>query len=101
MIKPEYQTTSPWNNTPSNVNYLTELVIRPVAAEADDFLYTLEPQYARRPDLLSYDLYGTPKLWWVFIQRNMDVISDPVFDFVPGIKIFLPKKTSLFKVLGL
>lgn len=96
-----YSSVSPWYNTKINKNYLMELEIRPVPAEDDDYLYTLEPQYTRRPDLLAYDLYGTPKLWWVFIQRNMDVIRDPVFDFVPGIKIFLPKKSNLIRILGI
>jgi len=96
-----YSNTSPWYNTSSKNNYLDLLVIRPVSASIDDFLYTIESQYSFRPDLLSYDLFGTPKLWWVFTQRNLDVIDDPIFDFVPGIQIYIPKKTSLFSVLGL
>jgi len=97
----KYATTSPWFNTGSVQNYLNILTIRPVAAEADDFLYAIEPQYTHRPDLLSYDLYGTPRLWWVFIQRNLDVLQDPVFDFVPGTQIYIPKRSGLQKVLGL
>jgi len=97
----KYATTSPWFNTGTVQNYLNILTIRPVAAEADDFLYAIEPQYTHRPDLLSYDLYGTPRLWWVFIQRNLDVLQDPVFDFVPGTQIYVPKRSGLQKVLGL
>jgi hypothetical protein len=97
----KYATTSPWFNTGTVQNYLNILTIRPVAAEADDFLYAIEPQYTHRPDLLSYDLYGTPRLWWVFIQRNLDVLQDPVFDFVPGTQIYIPKRSGLQKVLGL
>jgi hypothetical protein len=82
-------------------NYLDILSIRPVAAEEDDFLYKIEAQYTHRPDLLAYDLYGTSKLWWVFIQRNMDVLQDPVYDFVPGKKIYVPKKSKLFAILGI
>lgn len=100
-METSYSNVSPWYLTKINKNYLMELEIRSVPAEDDDFLYTLEPQYTRRPDLLAYDLYGTPKLWWVFVQRNMDVISDPIFDFVPGIQIFLPKKSNLIKILGI
>lgn len=96
-----YAKTSPWHVTKSTQDYLDVLTIRPVAAEADDFLYKLEAQYAYRPDLLSFDLYGTPKLWWVFTQRNMDVIQDPIYDFVPGIEIYIPKKSKLFLSLGL
>jgi hypothetical protein len=96
----QYKSTSPWYNTSVNKNYLNILNIRPVSAEADDFLYTIESQYSYRPDLLSYDLYGTPDLWWVFIQRNLDVLQDPIFDFIPGVQIYIPKKSGLIKVLG-
>lgn len=96
-----YANTSPWYTTKVVQDYLGILNIRPVAAEEDDFIYEIEPQYSMRPDLLSYDLYGTSKLWWVFTQRNMDIIRDPIYDFVPGTMIYIPKKTGLFKVLGI
>ena len=76
------------------------LSIRPVPAYTDDYLYTIEPQYTHRPDLLAHDMYGDNRLWWVFAQRNMDVIKDPVFDMVAGVEIFLPKGPSLRNVLG-
>lgn len=96
-----YSNTSPWSQTPITNNYLSFLSIRPVSAEPDDILYTISSQYNYRPDLLAFDLYDTPKLWWVFAQRNMDVLKDPVFDFVAGTSIYLPKQSSLFKLLGL
>jgi alpha-L-fucosidase len=95
-----YTKTSPWLNTPQNNLYLDLLEIRPVPAESDDYRYTIENQYRHRPDLLSFDLYGTPKLWWVFVQRNMSVIKDPIYDFVPGTTIYIPKKSNLNKYLG-
>jgi alpha-L-fucosidase len=97
----QYNNSSPWAKTPINQNYLDVFRIRPVSAESDDALYTIQTQYTYRPDLLAFDMYGTDKLWWVFTQRNMDVISDPIYDFVAGKTIYLPKKESLFKVLGL
>lgn len=97
-----YSTTSPYANTAViNDSYLDFLVIRPVPADADDYLYTIESQYTYRPDLLAYDLYGDPGLWWVFVQRNMDVIQDPIFDFVPGTEIYIPKGSNLRRVLGI
>jgi hypothetical protein len=96
-----YASTSPYFTTRVTKNYLDILQIRPVAAEQDDFLYTIEPQYTHRPDLLSYDIYDTPKLWWVFQQRNMDILQDPIFDFIPGVQIYLPKRSGLFQTLGL
>ena len=96
-----YKTSSPWKDTPIENNYLTVLRIRPVSSEADHFLYTIEPQYTYRPDLLAFDLYGDPKLWWVFTQRNLDTIQDPIYDFVAGTKIYIPKGNSLKQILGL
>jgi hypothetical protein len=95
-----YSILSPWYNTEEKENYLDILSIRPVSAEPDDFLYTIESQYMYRPDLLAFDLYGEAGLWWVFTQRNMDVLEDPIFDFVPGKKIYIPKGSSLRTVLG-
>jgi hypothetical protein len=96
-----YNSSSPWYNTPSNNLYLDLLTIRPIPSEADDYPYTLEPQYRHRPDLLAYDLYGSSKLWWVFAQRNMDTIKDPVYDFEPGITIKIPKHSNLKRYLGI
>ena len=96
----KYAKTSPWSDTRQNNFYLDLLEIRPVPAEADDFRYVIENQYRHRPDLLAYDIYGNAKLWWVFVQRNMNVIKDPIYDFEPGIVIYLPKKTNLAKFLG-
>jgi len=96
-----YSNFSPWATTQIKENYLDVLSIRAVSAESDDFLYSIESQYTYRPDLLAYDLYGEAALWWVFIQRNLNVLQDPIFDFVPGTKIYIPKSSSLKTVLGL
>ena len=96
----KYIKSSPWANTSQNNLYLNLLEIRPVPSEPDDFRYTIENQYRHRPDLLAYDLYGNTKLWWVFVQRNMSVIKDPIYDFEPGTVIFIPKKSNLEKYLG-
>jgi hypothetical protein len=97
----KYTQSSPWANTSTNNLYLNLLEIRPVPAEPDDFKYVIEGQYTHRPDLLAFDLYGNPKLWWVFVQRNMSTIKDPIYDFVPGTMIYLPKKSNLEKYLGI
>jgi hypothetical protein len=95
-----YTKSSPWTTTQQNNLYLELLEIRPVPAESDDFRYVIENQYRHRPDLLAYDLYGNPKLWWVFVQRNMSVLKDPIYDFEPGTSIYLPKRSNLEKFLG-
>jgi hypothetical protein len=97
-----YATTSPWFLTEiKNENYLSFYEAREIPKDSSDILFEISPQYTFRPDLLSFDLYGTPKLWWVFTVRNPDVLKDPVFDFVAGNKIFLPKKSTLSATVGL
>ena len=96
----KYSQRSPYSATKQNKLYLELLQIRPVPAQKDDFKYTIENQYNRRPDLLAYDLYGSSQLWWIFVQRNMDVLKDPIYDFVAGTVIFCPKKSNLQKFLG-
>ena len=95
-----YGNASPWATTSQNSLYLNLLDIRPVPAENDDYRYVIENQYTHRPDLLAYDLYGEVKLWWVFMQRNMNIIKDPIYDIVPVKVIYLPKKVNLEKFLG-
>lgn len=79
---------------------LDVLSIRPVPAYTDDVLYTVEPQYANRPDLLAYDLYGDHSLWWIFTQRNLNVLQDPIYDLVPGVQIYLPSPAKVKENLG-
>jgi len=95
-----YTKSSPWSSTPETALYLDILRIRPVPSEDSDYKYVIENQYKFRPDLLAYDLYENEKLWWVFAQRNMSILKDPIFDFIPGTQIYLPKKTNLEKYLG-
>lgn len=96
-----YSGTSPWNKTKIvNGQYLSLLAIRPVPAQNDDILWAIQPQYTYRPDLLAYDLYGSHKLWWVFAQRNMNILKDPVYDFVAGTEIFLPQGKNIQTLLG-
>ena len=95
-----YSNTSPYFSTPENEVNLDILVRRNFTIEADDQSYTIERTYAYRPDLLAYDLYGTPRLWWVFAQRNPNEIEDPIYDFKPGVTIKLPKKDNVLKDVG-
>lgn len=97
-----YTNASFYRNTPSFDNrYLDVLVPRIIPKLPDDILFTITPTYEYRPDNLAYDLYGNANLWWVFAMRNKNTLVDPIWDFKSGIKIFLPKKSSLTQVLGI
>jgi len=60
-----------------------------------DASMVITAKYDRRPDLLSFDVYGTPKFWWVFMMRNKDIIFDPINDFVPGVEIRIPSLSNV------
>jgi hypothetical protein len=95
-----YQSTSPYFNTPISNGRLGVLVNRPIPRLVDDITFTINSTYNLRPDLLANDLYGDPKLWWVFAQRNPNQLQDPLYDFVTGTTIYLPKQSTLKTVLG-
>jgi len=97
----KYSSTSPYFGTAQTETFLDVYVPRTITAEQDDQSYTIERTYAYRPDLLAYDLYGTPRLWWVFAQRNANELEDPIYDFKPGVTIQLPKKANLQSDLGI
>jgi hypothetical protein len=101
MATASYSTVSPWNKTPMTETYLDIWVPRAIPAEPDDYDYLIQPQYSYRPDLLAFDIYGNSKLWWVFMQRNVDIIYDPIYDFRAGVIIKLPKKSLLLRSLGI
>jgi hypothetical protein len=73
---------------------------RPIPKEGDDLVMTINTVYEYRPDLLSYDLYDTPSLWWVFYQRNPNTLTAPPLDFKAGVNIYVPKISTLRTALG-
>jgi hypothetical protein len=98
----EYKKTSPYYNTGLLDNkFLDILSYRTIPAEADDILTQIGATYQYRPDLLSFDLYGTVDYWWVFIIRNRDLIIDPVWDFKAEKKIYIPKLETIRQSLGI
>jgi hypothetical protein len=83
-----------------NQGYLDILNFIDIPAEADDIEFSITSLYMHRPDLLAYDIYGDSQLWWTFAVRNKDVLRDPVYDFVPGQIIFLPKLETIKTAIG-
>jgi hypothetical protein len=95
-----YNKRSPYFNTSITNGYLDVINYRKILSEDNDIYYELTKKYEYRPDLLAYNLYKNSELWWVFASRNPEVIKDPVFDFVAGIRIYLPKITNINSSLG-
>lgn len=96
-----YTNSSPYAETTMFGQFLDVMKARKITPYADDVTFTINNIYMYRPDLLASDLYGDPALWWVFAIRNPNVIKDPVFDFFPGVTIYIPKKTTLTTDLGI
>nr|NDG05576.1 hypothetical protein [Oxalobacteraceae bacterium] len=96
----QYTSTSPYYLTPFTQFYLGPWVDRAIPKLNDDALTQLNLTYQYRPDLLAYDLYGNPGLWWVFYQRNPNTLTRPPWDFLAGTTIYLPKESTLKTVLG-
>ena len=90
-----YSQSSPYFSTPQVKNELQVLSFRKITHETDDLTYEIAAEFDKRPDLLAYDLYGDASLWWVFTNRNPDVLKDPIWDFTPG-KIIFPSPSFSF-----
>ena len=95
-----YNATSPYFTTGYTQFYLSPMVNRPIPKQSDDRVMKINQTYQYRPDLLAFDLYDTPTLWWVFYQRNPNTLVAPPLDFKAGVEIFLPKISTLRSALG-
>lgn len=100
MTTVQYDRTSPYYNTSVVDNRLNIAQLPIIPKLLDDVLVTINATYEYRPDLLSYDLYKTSGYWWVFAARNPNVIEDPIFDFKSGIRIYIPKQTTIESIVG-
>lgn len=96
-----YNSTSPYFVTPISQFYLDAMINRPIPKQVDDQIFRITETYQYRPDMLAYDLYDQPELWWVFYQRNPNTLTAPPWDFAAGVEIYLPKITTLQTALGL
>ena len=95
-----YESTSPYFNTTYSQFYLDVMVNRPIPKNQDDLPFVITQTYQYRPDMLAFDLYQTPTLWWVFYQRNPNTLQAPPLDFKTGTTIYLPKISTLQQTLG-
>ena len=96
----QYGTNSPYRDTGYRGNALGLMVNRRIPKYADDQRFVINLTYQYRPDLLAHDLYGDSGLWWVFAQRNPNTLKNPINDFEADTVIYLPKKSTLERVLG-
>lgn len=99
-INISYNSNSIYAKTPINSNYLGIWDPPTVELTGDEQTIIIQRQHANRPDLLSYELYNTPRLWWIFKMMNPDKLNDPIWDFKEGTQIIAPKKSDINAYLG-
>ena len=101
--QPAYTAASPYYTTNIVSNkYLGLMNNRPIPMNPSDAYMILPMVYEYRPDLLAYDLYNDSQLWWVFAQRNPNVLGpDPYFNFTAGTGIYIPTLATLKAALGI
>ena len=90
-----YQQSSPYYATQQKSTYLGYWNPPAISPSVTDTVIQVAHRHQNRPDLLSYDLYGTTRLWWVFAMINPDQIRDPIYDLIAGIYIYAPSNTSV------
>ena len=98
MTRVTYSPNSPYSQTPQENQYLEYLGFWNgvfVFPSGTDGLLVIQSKYDNRPDLLSYDLYGTTAYWWIFTLYNQDKIQDPIYDLKAGMTIRYPNKQNL------
>jgi hypothetical protein len=100
MSQVKYTPQSPYYTTPQTTWYLGVWNPRDIPRDTSDQITMLSNKYALRPDLLSYDLYGTTDYWWTFMILNPDIIKDPIYDMVSGLTIYTATPDRLASLLS-
>lgn len=97
-----YKTNDIYHDTPIlEREYLGYYVDRNIGFSDDDNYVILESRHNNRLDVLSYDLYKTPKLGWVIMRLNMDIIKDPIRDVKEGIVLRVPTSSRMLETFSL
>jgi hypothetical protein len=95
----QYRSDSFYANT-SMVDFYLDLWDDQVNIPDDSTATEIHTKYNLRPDLMAYDLFGSPNYWWVFALMNKDKLVDPVEDFKAGLVIDVPSNNALRSLLG-
>jgi hypothetical protein len=69
-----------------------------IRKSSNDFFITVKDSDVGRLDLLAYNHYGTPALWWVIALAND--IFDPLYEPEPGTLLRIPQNPLLEQSLS-
>lgn len=81
--------------TPISNNQLEPYVDMGIEMDDTDYFIEVEAKYAGKPGWLSNDLFGTPRLSWVFMIFNPNTVSDPITDIKGGMVLRVPTKERI------
>ena len=96
----EYRNDSFYANT-RMIDFYLDIWDSNVSLSTDgDTSVEIHSKYNLRPDLMAYDLYGSPNYWWIFALKNKDKLIDPVEDFKAGLIITIPPKGGIRSLVG-
>lgn len=95
-----FSKNSPYYNTPVGSRFIGNYVHREIPSDDSDYELEVENKYNERPKSLSNDLFGTPKLFWVFIAMNRDLMTDPVYGLKSQMTITVPTRERILALLG-
>ena len=95
-----YDKSSRLYTSPQASWFLGLYVNRALKRDGTDIPITLSSRHNFRPDLLSYDLYGTVNYRWTFMTLNPDLLKDPIFDMVSGLTIYTATADRLHTQIG-
>jgi len=88
----QYSSTSVTDFYLDNAKFPTaEELLRNKTAET----IVVDPKFEYRPDLLSYDLYGSSSYWWVIVLLNRTQLQDPIRDLKPGMVLRVLPKSAI------
>lgn len=94
-----YDTKSFLKETNYKSFYLdTSALPKLVSSYGDYIVVPSECEY--RMDLFSYQQYGSSRYWWIIALANADLFKDPIWDFVSGVTVFVPRDSTLLEKLS-
>lgn len=74
--------------TRDNKNFLVLRRPLELTEDSSDVFITVTQEYEKRPDLVSWNAYGTSDYWWVIYEFNS--IRDPLFQLKAGQILRIP-----------
>ena len=76
-------------------NQLDPYVDMGIELDDSDYFIQVEPKFSGKPGWLSNELFGTPRMAWVFMIFNPSIISDPITDIKDGMSLRVTTKERL------